>query len=103
MRHRMPIALITILALAGVARADDGAARLEATQRRSAELLEHIDRPDPGKGWLALHLNRLEVHKKTGLAYTREIHLGERGVAFSVRGPALGLKKHLGLSLEIRF
>ena len=89
--------------MAGGAVADDGAADAEATHYRSPELLEHVDRPDSGKGWLAFHLDRLQINKKTGLAYTREIHLGERGIAFSVRGPALGLKKHLGISLEIRF
>ena len=91
------------LALAGGASADETRIEKALAHHRIVEVLEHIDRPEPGKGWVSFHLDHVAVHKKTGLAYTRRLDLGERGMTSSVRGPALDRKKSLGLSVELRF
>ena len=106
MRLRIFVALVLICGLSLVAngaRANGNDAEFEVTSPRSSEILDHIDRPGPGKSWLSFHLERIAVHKKAGLAYTRRLDLGERGVSFSVRGPAMGRKKRVGLSVELRF
>ena len=106
MRLRIFVALVLIFGLSLVAygaQANDNDADFEATSPRGAEILYHIDRPGPGKSWLSLHIERIAVHKKAGLAYTQKLNLGERGMSFSVRGPAMGRKKRVGLSVELRF
>jgi len=95
--------ILGLAVAAGGARADDGAGEFEVAKHRSAEILEHIDHPGPGKSWLSFHLDHVAIHKKAGLAYTHRLDLGERGMSFSVRGPALGGKKRLGLLVELRF
>ncbi|HJO22418.1 MAG: hypothetical protein QF890_03600 [Myxococcota bacterium] len=106
MWHQTPFALAIILGLAvaaGGAGADGAGGNPETTQHRSAEILDHIDRPAPGKGWLTVHFDHIAIHRKAGVAYTRALDLGEREATFSVRGPVLGRKKHLGLLVELRF
>ena len=71
--------------------------------RRGADLLAHVERPTSGPGWLSNHLDHVSVHKKSGLAYTRAVDHGDRGLVWSVRGPAVGRKKAVGLGFELRF
>lgn len=103
--HRS-IVLLMLLGMAGTpnaARAEEGSKEAEPTHARTAQILEELDRPEPGKGWLSVHLDRIRVNKKYGLAYTRRMEGGEKGMEFTLRGPALGRKKRVGLSFEIRF
>ncbi|MGI9591800.1 MAG: hypothetical protein ACR2P8_10565 [Myxococcota bacterium] len=71
--------------------------------RRGADLLAHEERRASDPSWLSTHLDRVSVHKKSGLAYTRAIDHGDRGLVWSVRGPAVGGKKTVGLGFELRF
>lgn len=95
--------LLLGLFVTGGAAADDVRSEEHFPQHRIVQILEHIDRPEPGKGWISLHLDHVAVHKKTGLAYTRQLDVGKAGMMFSIRGPALDRKKSLGLSVEVRF
>lgn len=92
-----------VLTTAPAAAEDEERATRDIEARRSSEIIAHMDRPETDEGWLAHHLERLHVHKKTGLAYTRSVDIGRHDLRMSVRGPALGRKKRLGLSFEIRF
>ena len=106
MRAHCSIALLTLLGMAAAAstsNADELRDPEETAHQRSAEILADLDRPEPGKDWLAVHLDRVRLHKKYGISYTRTLNAGEKGMHFTVRGPALGRKRNVGLSLEIRF
>jgi hypothetical protein len=74
----------------------------EQSRRRSAEILAHTEQPEAQSSWLSHHLERIHLHRRTGLAYTRPLRLAERDLEFSLRGPALGPKR-VGLSFEISF
>ena len=54
------------------------------------------------RGWVRTHLDRIHLHKKAGLAYTKSFDAVDRDLLLSVRGPALGRKRY-GLALELRF
>ncbi len=69
---------------------------------RSVEILAHIEQPEAQKSWLSHHLDRIHVHRKSGIAYTRPLSLARHDLELSLRGPALN-EKSLGLSFEIRF
>jgi len=75
----------------------------EVRHRSGESVLKHIDRQDSGPSWLSAHLDHVSVHKKRGLAYTRAVDHGERGLEWSVQGPAVGRKKTVGLGFELRF
>jgi hypothetical protein len=73
----------------------------------AAEILDSLDRPEPGKGWLELHLDRMTVHEKYGLTYTHRMRSREKKMNLTVRGPVLGKvlskRRRIGLSFEIEF
>ncbi len=94
---------LTLLLIAGgAAGEEEGVPSPEQSRLRSVEILAHIEQPEAQKSWLSHHLDRIHVHRKAGLAYTRSLSLAERDLELSLRGPALG-KKSLGFSFEIRF
>ena len=89
------------------ARADEPTPPPDLVHTPVAEILAGLDRPEDEKGWLSVHLDRMNLHKKYGLTYTRSIDAGDRGMRFSVRGPVLGKalskRRRIGLSFEIHF
>ena len=64
-----------------------------------------MDQPEGAdRSWLSHHLDRLHIHKKSGLEYRRPFSVGERDLELRVRGPALKMRrKRLGMSFEVRF
>ena len=104
--RRAPNIVFSVLALlltaGGAAGKEEATSSPEQSIRRSVEILAHIEQPEAQKSWLSHHLDRIHVHRKAGLAYTRSLSLAERDLELSLRGPALG-KKSLGFSFEIRF
>jgi hypothetical protein len=104
--RRIPIIAMAALALlltgGGAAAEEETTPSPEESRRRSAEILAHIDQRDAETSWFNRHLDRIQVHRKAGLAYTQPVALAERDLELSVRGPALG-KKRFGLTFEIRF
>jgi hypothetical protein len=95
-------ALALLLTAGGAAGEDKATPSPEQPRRRSAEILAHIEQPEREKGWLSHHLDRIHLHRKAGIAYTRPLSLADRDLELSFSGPALD-KKTLGLALEIRF
>jgi hypothetical protein len=95
---------LALLLTAGGAWGEEEEATLppEQPRRRSAEILAHTEQPEAEASWLSHHLERVHLHSKAGLAYTRPLRLAERDFEFSLRGPALG-RKRVGLSFEITF
>jgi hypothetical protein len=51
-------------------------------------------------GWLG---SNIHLHSKAGLAFTRQLKLGEQPIVFGLKGPVLKKQKALGLTLLIRF
>ena len=70
---------------------------------RTFEVLMDLDDPAVRSDWLGLQLQNVNVSGKYGLIYSRQFQLGERGLEFRFRGPALGRQRRLGLSFETRF
>ena len=99
---------ISALAMLGLLIGASGATAEEAedasppTIRRHAEILSQLDRPSDETGWLALHLERIQVHRRAGFAYTRPLSLRERPLEIRLTGPAMR-RKRVGLSFELRF
>jgi len=67
----------------------------------------HLNLPFVGnlvqnRGWLTTHFSRIQLHKKTGLAYTTRLERPGTDLELSFRGPGMG-KKRFGLSIEVRF
>jgi len=69
----------------------------------AVEILASLEDPVARSDRLALELRRVNVNGKYGLIYSRQFQMGERGVEFRLRGPALGRKRRVGLSFEARF
>jgi hypothetical protein len=96
------------LAMLGLLITASGAAAEEAEDapppriRRHAEILAQLDRPSDETGWLALHLERIQIHRRAGFAYTRPLSLRKRPLEFTLSGPAMR-RKRVGLSFELRF
>ncbi|MBW2270419.1 MAG: hypothetical protein JRH16_17780 [Deltaproteobacteria bacterium] len=113
--RRSPIALLATLGFATlglattppIARAEKPAPPPESVHADAAEILAGLDRPDDERSWLSLHLDRMNVHRKYGLTYTRSVDAGAKGMHFSVRGPVLGKaltkRRRIGLSFEFHF
>ncbi len=103
---RAPVITFSVLALlltaGGAAGEEEATPSPERPLRRGVEILAHIEQPKAQESWLSQHLDRIHVHRKAGLAYTRPLSLADRDLELSLRGPALD-KKTLGLSFEIRF
>ena len=76
---------------------------LEPVTHPNAEILADLDHSEIEEGWLSPHLARVGLSGKYGLVYKRSLDLGDRKLLLRVRGPALGRKKRLGLSFELRF
>ena len=91
-----------MLTAGGAAGEEKATPSSEPPLRRSVEILAHIEQPEAQQSWLSHHLDRIQFHKKSGLAYTQPLSLADHDLEFSLRGPALN-KKTLGLSFEIRF
>ncbi len=70
---------------------------------RSFEVLIDLEDPAVSSDWLGLQLRHVNWSGKYGLIYSRRFQLGERGLEFRFRGPALGRQRRLGLSFETRF
>jgi hypothetical protein len=85
--------------------ADEKDARAELRSiRHSAEILAHMDQPEGDRSWLSHHLDRVHLHKRSGLEYRRPLNIGQREIELRVRAPGLKLKrKRLGMSFEVRF
>ena len=103
---RAPVIVFSVLALlltaGGAAGEEEATPSPEQPLRRSVEILAHIERPEAQQSWLSHHLDRIHVHRKSGIAYTRPLSLADHDFELSLRGPALN-KKTLGLAFEIRF
>ena len=97
--------LAILMSGSGAALAEGDGARAEhRTVRHSAEILAHMDQPDGDRSWLSHHLDRVHLHRKSGLEYRRPLTIGERAIELRVRAPGLKLKrKRLGMSFEVRF
>lgn len=105
MRRARIIVLSTLALLltgGGLGGAEEPGAAPERPVRRGAEILAQVDQPPAEKGWLAHHLDRIHIHRKSGLAYSRPLAIGEQDLELRVLGPAMG-RKRVGLSFEIRF
>ena len=94
--------LALLLTAGGAAGEEEAMPSPEQSRLRSVEILAHIEQPEAEESWLSHHLNRVHVHHKAGLAYTRSLSLAEHDLELSLRGPALD-SKSLGFSFEIRF
>ena len=93
----LPVAIGVLLLTAGGAQADP------ETAAPGPHLLPPVSAPPPARrSWLRSELSRVHIHKKTGLAYTRQLERDGADLELSVRGPGLG-RKRLGLSIELRF
>jgi hypothetical protein len=113
--RRSPTALLATLGFATLglattapsARAEEPTHPSEPIRTHAAEILAGLDLPEDEQGWLAFHLDRMGIHKKYGLTYSRQVDAGEKGMSFSVRGPVLGKalskRRRFGLSFEIHF
>jgi hypothetical protein len=103
---RAPVIVFSVLALlftaGGAAGEEEETTSLEKPRRRSIEILEHMEKPEREESWLTHHLDRIQFHKKAGLAYTQPLSLADHDFELSLRGPALN-KKTLGLTFELRF
>lgn len=103
---RSVVLLATLALLAGShpANAESAPPVREPIPQTTVEILADLDRPEmTTEGWLSPHLARVGLSGKYGLVYKRSLALGQRNVLLRVRGPALGRKKRLGLSFEVRF
>jgi hypothetical protein len=70
---------------------------------RVAEILQSLDRVEPGETWLSHHFVRLGISGKYGLTYTKHLDAGEHGVRLRFGGPVLRKINRVGLSFEVRF
>ena len=104
--RRTSIIVFSTLALlvtaGGAAGEDEAMPSPERPHLRSVEILAHIEQPEAQQSWLSHHLDRIHLHSKAGLAYTRPLSLADHRLELSLRGPALD-SKSLGFSFEIRF
>jgi hypothetical protein len=101
-----PVVLLAALALlagAHPANAEPGSPLPEPITNTTAEILAGLGHPEMEAGWLSPHLARVGLSGKYGLVYKRALDFGERKMLLRVRGPALGRKKRVGLSFEVRF
>jgi hypothetical protein len=71
--------------------------------RAAVELLAGRGGAALRQDWLAVQLRHLDLNGRYGLVYSRQLDIGERGMEFRLRGPALGRQRRFGLSLEARF
>lgn len=69
----------------------------------AVEILADLDLPGSRGDRLVRDLGRVDLSGKYGLIYSRDVQVGERGMQFRLRGPALGRQKRFGLSFEARF
>lgn len=114
--HRLLTVLLATLGFATLgfaiapptARADDPPPLPEPIHRPVAEILAGLDRPEDDKGWLSVHLDRMNLHGKYGLTYSHQFDGAGTRVRFTVRGPVLAKplsnkNRRVGLSFEIHF
>lgn len=114
--HRLPTALFATLGFATLgfasappqAFADEPLPPPEVIHTPAAEILESLDVPEDEKGWLSVHLDRMNVHEKYGLTYTHRLQSGDKPLSFTIRGPVLAKplsnrRRRIGLSIKIRF
>ncbi len=95
MRSALAALISGALLVAGnAATADEGPA---------AHALAQADLPAAGATWLSAHLDRVHLHKKSGLAYTTRVARADRDLELSLHGPAMGSIKRLGVAFEVRF
>jgi hypothetical protein len=99
------VLLATLALFAGPhrANADSDRPSRELIAKPAAEVLAGLGQLEVEEGWLSPHLARIGLSGKYGLVYKRSLELGQRKLQFRVRGPALGRKKCVGLSFELRF
>jgi hypothetical protein len=74
----------------------------DTAHRPRVEVLLDVDGPSRERGWLDFHLERVRLHKKRGLAYTRRVERSGTDLELSVVGPALE-RRRVGVAFEIRF
>jgi hypothetical protein len=74
----------------------------DGAHRPRIEVLLDLDGANRERGWLDLHLERVHLHKKSGLAYTRRVERSGTDLELSVVGPALE-RRRVGIAFEIRF
>jgi len=91
--------LVAAFAAPAAAQDDDARAPLRQAPDRVIAYAPESGTPS----WLATHLEHVRLHSKRGFAYTRAVDHGERGLEWSVQGPAVGRKKAVGLGFELRF
>ncbi len=97
------LAALALLAGPHPANADPDRPLREPITYATAEVLAGLGHPGMEEDWLAPHLARVGLSGKYGLVYKRALDFGERKMLLRVRGPALGRKKRVGLSFEVRF
>ncbi len=99
---KTPWILPALLALLAAPAAATGTAS-EAEARSDVVILHHADAHPVDASWLSGQLNRVHLHKKRGFAYTRSFDRRDRGLEWSVQGPAIGGRKAIGIGIELRF
>ena len=94
---------LLLVAPGGAAAVDPQLPTEELAPAQRVEILSDRGAPTSRGAWLAYELRRVDLSGRYGLVYKRAFDVGERGLEFRLRGPALGRKRQLGLSFEARF